>query len=440
MLKRSPLPNSLASLALVALLAPLALEGCSSSKDDESVTCEDRVKVGGACPGVTEGAITADGIACTATIAVSPDDIASKASAAAGTCLQLGAGSYPAITLGPGVSIIGKGQGQTTIAGIKTTGVATGATIRGVRVGGTGIAVSGGGTLTIDKVVVSGTTGVGIAATGSSLTLTATTIEKTGGFGLLSACRKDCTPDRIQLALRSVLVRQTKSVGVWVHGRVDAVLDTVEVSKTGAVSFQYGRGLELAEGASVDAKNFASVDNNDLGIFVDGGTSVSFDGFTASRNVRGVQIQGVAGGGKLSNFEVLENFALGVGIARGTKGLIVQGGLVASTQRFKIPVNIGGMDEIGDGINWIEGSQVEIASTVKIQGSGRNPVIIDSTSSGKFEGTLAGGDERTGLIVQGGLEPSMPAGITVAAGVKTNVLTKDKAMPLATAVELATAP
>lgn len=429
MLKRSSLPLAFALLALA---------GCSS-KESDPVTCEDHAKVSGVCPGVTEEAVSSDGVVCTATIAVTPADITSKTSSAPGTCLSLGASEYPAVTLGPGVSLIGKGASSTSIAGIKTIG-GDAATIRGVRVGAGGIVVSGAGMLTIDKVLVSGATGVGVAATGTSLTITSSTIEKTGGFGLLSVCRKECAAARGKLSLSRVLVRQAKSVGVWVHGAIDATLDGVEIAKTGAVSFQYGRGFELAEGAAVTAKNFAAVDNADLGVFIDGGTSISFDGFTASRNIRGVQIQGLTGGGTLANFDVLENFALGIGIARGTKGLIVQGGLVASTKRLKIPVNIGGMDEVGDGINWIDGSEVQVASSVKIQTSGRNPVIIDSTSTGKFEGTLAGGDEATGLIVQGGLEPSIPAGLTVAAGVKTNVLTKDKAMPIATAVEWAKGP
>lgn len=418
-------------------LALLALAGCSS-KDDSAPSCEERAKTGGVCPGVTEDAVSTDGVACTAKIDVSPGDIVSKATSAAGTCLVLGSGSYPAVTLAAGVSLIGKGAASTSIEGIATTGADAGATIRGVRVGTGGIVVSGAGTLAIDHVLVSGATSHGVVATGTSLKVSASTIENTGSFGLLSICKKDCLPSRTRLTLERVRVQKAKIVGVWIHGGVDVSVTGLQIDHTGPSSFLYGRGLEVADGATLDAKGLACVDNTDVGVLVDGGNA-QFDGLTSSRNLRGVQLQGLDGG-KLANFEVVGNDALGVGIARGTKGLIVQGGLVASTKKFSIPVDVGGMKEVGDGINWIEGSEVDVAESVKVEGSARRPVIIDSTSKGKFAGTLGGGDEAVGLIVQGGLEPSMPAGLTVASGVKTEMLTKDKAMPVAITVEMTKAP
>jgi hypothetical protein len=164
---------------------------------------------------------------------------------------------------------------------------------------------------------------------------------------------------------------------------------------------------------------------------------VKLGSFAASRNVRGIQLQGIpAGGGLLEDFAVIDNKALGIGIANGSKGLIVQGGLVASTKQLEVPVDVGGLDVVGDGINWLGGSEVTVASSVKIQGSARRPVIIDATSTGKFEGTLGGGDETTGLIVQGGLSASMPSGLTINGSIKTDVLTKDQSMPVAVAVDM----
>jgi len=425
--------------SLPILLSLLALSGCSSKDSTPTISCDDRAKVGGNCPGVTDDAVSTDGIACTTKVDVTPADLVSKASSPAGTCLVLGGGSYPAVTLAPGVSLIGKGSGSTAIEGITTKGAAA-ATIRGVKVGAGGIVVSGAGTLNIDKVLVSGATTYGIAATGTTLNVTASTIDHTGSFGLFSLCKADCLPSRTKLTLDRVFVHQAKLVGVWVHGGVDVTIDGVQIDKTAAGSFLYGRGLEIAEGATVDGKRLAVVDNVDVGIFVDGG-SVKLTSFTASRNVRGVQLQAIPeGGGKLEDFAVIDNQALGIGIANGSKGLIVQGGLVASTKAYNVPVDIGGIQNVGDGINWLGGSEVTIASSVKIEGSARRPVIIDASSKGKFEGTLSGGDETTGLIVQGGLEASMPSGLSVASGVKTDVLTKDKSMPVAVAVAMMKAP
>lgn len=421
---------SLASLALIA-----ALSGCSKDDSPAASGCEERTKTGGVCPGVTEESISSAGIACTSTVAATPADFAGKAaSATPGTCLVLQAGTYPAVKLPAGVSVIGAGASATTLAGVGTKGHGAGATLRGLAIGAGGVVVDGAGTLTLEQVHVTGASTYGVLADGTSLVVRKTTIDTTGSMGLYIL---NTTSGRTSLALDRVHVHHAMSVGVCVHGKVDVTLDHVQVDHSKPVDFIYGRGLEVAGGGTVDAKNVAVVDNADVGLLIDG-SAATLVGVTASRNVRGVQLQAIASGGKLSDFEIVDNSALGLGIARGTKGLIVQGGLVASTAMVPIPVDIGGLKEVGDGLNWMD-SDVQVAETVKIQSSGRAAVIIDSTSTGKFAGSLGGGDETKGLIVQGGLVASMPAGLTISTGVKTDVLTKDKAMPVAKSIEM-TAP
>ncbi len=216
---------------------------------------------------------------------------------------------------------------------------------------------------------------------------------------------------------------------------VDVSLDGVQIENTQPVDFQYGRGIEIAWGGTLKAKNLAVLKNTDVGIFVQEG-SAELSNFVSSGNQRGVQLQAVTGG-KLENFEILDNAALGIGITNGSQGIIVQGGRVASTKMLDVPVDIGGIQGVGDGVNWLDGSEVSVASSVRIESSARRAVIISSTSKGSFEGVLAGGDETRGIIVQGGLEPSMPSSLSIASGMKTEVLTKDKAMPVAVAVAAA---
>lgn len=427
-----------ALLPLLLLTFP-TLAGCASEPAEPTTACDARAKVDGACPGVTSEAITTDGIACTTTITVATSADESKiAGAAAGSCIALAAGTFGSINLPAGVSLIGKGSASTTVAGVRVT-PGTAATIRGVTVNGGGVSVSGKGALTLDAVRVTNTAAFpGISAADTNLTVTRSTIESGSTLGLASFCKIDCTTTRPTLTLRRVLVRGNKSVGIWAHG-VDAVLDGVQVSETQPEKFFFGRGLEVADG-SVKATHLASLDNRDVGIYIDRATA-ELSSFTVSNNFRGVQLQAIpAGGAKLSDFVIENNDALGLGITKGSLGIIVQGGLIANTRPMKVPVDVGGIQEVGDGINWLGGSEVTVLSTVKIQSSARRAVIIESTAKGTFEGSLSGGDETRGIIVQGGLEPSMPVTLSVASSVKSEVLTKDKAMPVAVAMAASKSP
>ncbi len=417
--------------SLLPLLV-LSLAGCASQAEETApASCDARAKVDGVCPGVTSGEISSAGIACSATIEATPADVDGKlASAASGACIMLSAGSFGALNLPANVSLIGKGSSSTSVGGVKV--VAGGAaTVRGMRIGGTGLAVTGKGNLTIDRVHVAEVVKVpGISATDTNVTITQSTIENGGGFGVAAFCKTDCAAAKPTLVMRRVLVHGNKVVGIWAHG-VDATLEGVQVSQSHAQNFLHGRGIEVAEGGSIKASRFAVLDNEDVGVYVDS-SSADLKSFTISNNVRGIQLQAIpAAGAKLDDFLVENNKAIGIGITQGSLGIIVQGGLIAGTKSMNVPVDIGGMKEVGDGINWLGGSEVAILSSVKVQGSGRAPVIIESTGKGKFEGSLGGGDEIRGIIVQGGLEASMPATLSVASGIKSEVLTKDKALPVA---------
>lgn len=426
------------SRLLLPLLFLVALApGCTASEDDETKSsCDAHAKVDGACPGVTSAATTTT-VACTATIEANTGaDLDTRvASATAGTCIKLGAASFGVVKLPAGVHLIGKGSTSSKVEGVSITGApgAT-ATISGVHVGSAGIVASGGGLVTIDSVHVARATGVGISAIDTSVSVTTSTIEGSGLFGVESACKANCTP-RVELSMRRVMLRDNHGMGV-LGQNVDATLEGVQVAGTLPVDFQYGRGIEIAWGGTLKAKNIAVLENSDVGIFVQEGTA-HLSNFVASRNQRGVQLQGITGGATLENFEVLDNSALGIGVTNGSLGIIVQNGRVASTKMLDVPVDIGGIQAVGDGINWLDGSELQVASSVRIESSARRAVIISASSKGSFNGTLAGGDELQGIIVQGGLEASMPSSLSIAAGMKTEVLTKDKAMPVAAAVAAA---
>lgn len=424
------------SRSLLPFLLALAIApGCSSSDDAEVVAdaCDARAKVDGACPGTTADAITADDLACSARLeANTANELEGKlAGATAGACVVLGKSTFGSINLPAGVHLIGQGPEATKVEGITVAGAAT---IRGLAVAKGGIVANGGGTVNVDNVLVSGAAGVGISALGTNLSVSRSTIEESGGHGVEGACKGNCT-SRITLTMRRTVVRGAHGVGV-LGQNVDVSLDGVQIESTQSVNFQYGRGIEVAWGGTLKAKNLAVQKNREVGIFVQEGSADLFN-FVSSDNLRGVQLQGIVGGAKLDNFDIVDNTALGLGVTNGSVGIIVQGGRVASTKLHTVPVDVGGVKEVGDGVNWLD-SDVRIASSVRIESSARSAVIISATSKGSFEGTLGGGDETRGIIVQGGLEPSLPATLSIAAGVKSSVLTKAQALPVAVAVAAVT--
>jgi hypothetical protein len=430
---------------LLPLIAFVVLAGCSSKKDEPPVaTCDDRAKTGGVCPGVSSAAeITsaADGVACSSQIPVAnAGELSSKAAGApSGACLVLEPGTYGAVTLPAGVSLLGRGASDTTVDGVSLTGGAA-ATIRGVTIGTSGIVASGKGALTIDRVLVSHASGYGINVTDIDLTLRASTIEYSGKFGVAAASSCAGSPSmpctqRPKLVVQGVFVREAHGVGIWAHG-IDVTVAGLEIDATRAQSFLYGRGLEVAaeadvgQSCSVTASSFAVRNGDEVGVFVDG-CNADFSSFVSSQNIRGMQLQNIPdGGAKVQDFTMESNKALGLGISK-SKGIIVQGGRIASTVALRVPVDIGGVQEVGDGLNWLE-SDVSVGASVTIESSARRGVIIDSTSTGKFEGVLGGGDESKGIIVQGGLvADAVQDGLNINGSVKTEVLTKDHAVPVA---------
>lgn len=430
---------------LLPLLALVLVAGCSSKKEDAPVvTCDDHAKTGGVCPGVSSAAAitnAADGVACSSQVPVAnAGELSSKASSApSGACLVLEPGTYGAVTLPAGVSLLGKGSSGTTVDGVTLTGGAS-ATLRGLTIGASGIVATGKGALTIDRVLVSHASGYGINVTDIDLTLLASTIEYSGKFGLAAAssCAGSATmpcTQRPKLVVKGVFVREAHGVGIWAHG-IDVTVAGLEIDSTRAQSFLYGRGLEIAaepdlgQSCSVSAASFSIQNGDEVGVFVDG-CNADFTGFVSSQNIRGMQLQNIPdGGAKVQDFTMESNKALGLGISK-SKGIIVQGGRIASTIALRVPVDVGGVQEVGDGLNWLE-SDVSVGATVTIESSARRGVIIDSTSTGKFEGVLAGGDESKGIIVQGGLTADVVQdGLNINASVKTEVLTKDHAVPVA---------
>jgi hypothetical protein len=172
------------------------------------------------------------------------------------------------------------------------------------------------------------------------------------------------------------------------------------------------------------------VQNNfDIGIFAIGGAVTLGPDLVVTKNLRGIQLQDVTSA-KVTGFELRDNGGVGIGCDN-AHGVVLQGGLVASTPLSSMPVDFGSSQQVGDGLNWLKGSDVSVDASVTFQGSGRRAVIADVTSTGSFAGTLGGGDETHGVVLQGGDVASSPSGLSIAGGTKVERLGAADALPVA---------
>ena len=415
----------------LAWLVTAAL-GCSSTEGPAAPVgeCDARVRIDGICPGdlttaaICGGADCTGGVTCASVIMVdAPAELAAKAAGAkSGACIILAAATYPAVTLPAGVSLFGRGSSSTKIAGIATTGGKT-ATLRGMLVAEGGIDVVGPGKLEIDRVIVRDGDPHGIHATDTNLRVHATTIEGPAGTsadGIFVQCAGEPCSFPPQVDLDLVRIRNVGVVGLWTRG-AQMNLRGVEIVgiRKDAKRLQYGRGFEADAGADITATGLVIKDCRDVGMLVDF-SDIKLSNFLIAKNQRGVQLQGTKVA-TLENFEITDNLGVGITLHRGAAGVVIQNGRVASTTLTLMPTDVlGESDQIGDGIEWLGGSHADIKSTVTIEGSGRRAAIVSydaaapaSLPVGSFEAKLLGDDATKGLVVQGGSEAKLPAGLAV---------------------------
>jgi len=420
------------SAAFVFALSIFATAGCGSSSTapTPAPAC---VQVGSACVGAPEAALCGDevctaDVTCTSVIRVTvPAELnAAVAKATAGSCVALGAGEFGPVTLPGGVSLLGKGAGQTNVGGVTINGGAS-ATVRGMTIKGSGLSVTEAKAFRVDRVKIVSSTGVGLWAVDTELDVKLSTISDNAGPGLFTQCKTQCDA-KPKTTVSGLLARGNTTAGVLGRG-VALTIKGGEISGTKPKNFQFGRGIDVSDNTDLDASSLVVSDNWDVGIFANTGTAVLGPDLKVSNNVHGIHLLGVKTG-KITGFEVRGNSVMGIGLDAAL-GVVVQGGIVASTAMSAVPTDKGGSKEVGDGINWLHGSDVSIESTVKIETSGRRPVIVDASSKGSFSGSLGGGDEKLGVVVQGGTEPSVPASLKISTDTKVDVLTGADVLPLA---------
>lgn len=420
--------------------------------------CNPEYTIGGACAGAPSEPVCGDdacteGVECTTTVNV--EDGAGLAEAAsgaeAGSCIVLGPGSYPAVTVPGGVSLLGRGAEFVTVEGIAVEG-GTKTVVRGLRVtaggvtldgtegakvesvlvegsGGSGIVLTNGASASVLRSTISGVAGYGVDALGAgSLTISDSVIEGSGGPGVWVECEAGCEcAEKPVVFLTRTVVLSASYMGVALSGVLGALTD-VRISGTKPLNFQYGGGLSVAACSNVSGAALTVEDNADFGVLVHASSAAlgqSGDGLgvAVTGNLRGIWAQSISGPEgqtvHLENADVSNNRGVGVGFGGETVGFIICKSKIDGTALQSMPVDVGGSEDVGDGILWTEGSQA-VLEEVTVSHSARASVLIDGeVGSGSVlkNVTLLGGDAQKGIVQQslpaGGVEPDAQGNVPV---------------------------
>ena len=360
--------------------------------------------------------------------------------ASSGSCLALAAGSYAAVDLPAGVSLVGDGQDSVTLAGVRLGGstllanvtvagggvvVASGAT--GVRVEGVKISGSTGDAIVIEASAEAALAGVAVAAGASygikafdvaGLSLVDTTVEQTAGPGLWVQCGGGCDcPASPAISLTRVAVRGASRVGASFVG-VAATIDGLDISDV-----RPGDASEIGLPVALNASACAFLDGHSVrvadedpfdsahGILIDGaGAKLGLDadhGIEVTGSVGGIWVQNVSAERPvaLSYGKLSANRGVGVGLGGSSVGIIIDYFEVLDTAVDMVPVKSGdatSVEEVGDGLVWLGAAQAKIDHLV-VGNSGRASVLIDGAvgpGSSLAHVTLQGADVDKGILQQ----------------------------------------
>ncbi len=252
--------------------------------------------------------------------------------------------------------------------------------------------------ITIDRSVVRGAAERGISFAGT-------------GCDTMCACTS-----RPKLVMKSSVIRDNRLLGIAAYG-AEVEIDGVDVKGTkpgtGANLGQFGGGVTAAECSKVASKNLRVLDSVAWGVLIDQSTGTLGEegaGVEISNNFPGLWIQNVT----TCNPDVdgpcvmvhdgifTANFGVGIGVAGQSQGIIVCKTKVEMTQTVTMPVSdvnqAGGSKDVGDGINWLDQSEVTI-DRLTLSGNERQSLLIDGPTGGLAGGkiwsvTLEGGDEK----------------------------------------------
>ncbi len=412
-----------ATLVLSVLLAAC---GGKTASYEGPIGCGDRPTIDGVCVGVSDAPICAAERctdACAAVIAIDNDDALQRAAPLAGECLALAPGTYGHVRLGAGAGLLGRGHRDVMVRSIVVNG---GGFIRGVSA--SSIRATGGGLLQLDRVMVEGSDGAGVQVVDGDLSIRQSTIRRGDGPGVVLTCKTGCESGaRQHLWLHASWIDRQKLIGVW-GSHADLELRHVVVSGMLPHAFLFGRGVEATKRSTLRA-SFVRVERaSDVAFFLHESTG-TLSGIEVLGGSRAVHLSAIPDGGVLlDGFRIEGVSAVAVGIDRASRGVVLRHGSIARTRLLRVPVDIGGQVDVGDGVGWTDGAEATIESTVTISDSARRAAVIHPSAVGTFAATLLGDDARRGIVVRGESADEHPA-LTIGKGIVVDYSTAPIPVP-----------
>jgi hypothetical protein len=451
---------------LIVLFGTLALLlGCSSSETPaapEPTAEQCAHELDGVCIGAPLAALCADdpcvgGLDCAsiASASSSAELTGALASATSGECVAVSPGQYTGISVPAGVSLIGRGADLVAIDGVT---LRAGATLRGVRVGPSGITIEGSG-VHLDSVRIESSSTDGLSLVeGASVNVTRSEILRSGRYGVRAfnaesvvleqslvlgskgpgvwvECSAGCDcPAPPGLTLRDVMLRDNLVVALSLVG-TRAALERVEIRENPVgTNLEPAGGIAASQCSSLTAMQLRVLDNAAYGVLIDDSNAVLGDasgrGPVVSGNRIGIWCQNIGRTAQatvtIEGASLLRNEGVGIGVDR-QSSVQIRASEIFETRALVLPVLIQGSPnakEVGDGISWLGGSSL-VVSGVTLGGNARMSMLINGEVG---EGSqisalsLIDGDDQLGVLQQnlpaGGTQPALGPG---APGIATQV-------------------
>ncbi|HZO16219.1 MAG TPA: hypothetical protein VFB62_23255 [Polyangiaceae bacterium] len=423
-----PAPRATVLLALCC--------ACGGSVRVEQPQCPYELR--GECVGVPMSSVCPDDFctedaSCTQVVEVSDDQAlaAALADASPGTCLALAPGDYQQVALPEGVSLLGRSADDVRVLGV-TVGGGSGALLRGIEIGMSGLVVDGHADLTMHAVRVARSSFDGIRLEGNArlamsrsevvapgergiravdlgaLVMTYSALSDTPVAGLWAQCAMGCDcPEAPPVALERVLVKGAGTYGLALIG-VSARLQTSDVLDTRpGPDFQMGAGLGASGCSEVTLEDVHIDKSAGVGLLIDESDAelgVKGAGIVVARASQGVIITHIASQQQVSMVEaaIEDNGGLGICVGGFSAHVSIQDSSISRTHTILVPLAPAGSAEIGDGIEWTAGSEVRIDG-LTLRSSERQSILIDGPvpASSRIDNlVLAGGDEDKGIVQQ----------------------------------------
>ncbi|MBI3184417.1 MAG: right-handed parallel beta-helix repeat-containing protein [Myxococcales bacterium] len=247
--------------------------------------------------------------------------------------------------------------------------------------------VSGGRRSTIRSVRIVSAAGVGIVIDPGPAQLVDVSVQRASKSALLASCAgASCREQDAESTLKECFLTES-GIGLWAAGARVRV-EGGRVGDCRSTSLTTGHGVIASHGAALTLVGTLVEANADVGILLDGqATTAVLEGAQVSRNQgRGVWAQGLRGSVEAPALHVRgqsaleQNRLVGLG-ARDSHGIVAEDSTVQSTVAVKVPVSLGNLEDVGDGIGLFAGSGKAVLRNVTLRENARAQMLVDEGGS-----------------------------------------------------------